>query len=162
MQPLLEAIVNTISLAKERYLNAPEEWRDVIETVNSLFPKKDIEKFKELCTCAEYGLSESDSDYVRDYELVLNGDKEDEEEMYDSDNMPADLFEETERDREVREGYLAQKMWKGYKEWLGRRPQELERFEQFMVRNFFFYRVCSTQYQLLTVLSQVILHSSRY
>ena len=62
--------------------------------------------------------------------------EEDEEEMYDSDNMPADLFKETERERKVREGYLAREMWKGYKEWLGRRPQELERFEQFMVRNF--------------------------
>ena len=149
-------------MAKERYLNAPGEWQDVLNTVNSLFPRKDIEKFKEFCTYAEYGLSESDSDHVCDYKLILNGDKEDEEEMYDSDNMPADLFEETEREREVREGYLAQEMWKGYKEWLGRRPQELERFEQFMVRNFFFYRVCLTQYQLLTVLSQVILHSSRY
>ena len=99
---------------------------------------------------------------MHDFELILNGDKEDEEEMYDSDNMAADLFEETEREREVREGYLAQEMWKGYKEWLGRRPQELERFEQFMVRNFFFYRVRSTQYRLLTIFSQVILHSSRY
>jgi hypothetical protein len=75
---------------------------------------------------------------VHDFELILNGDKEDEEEMYNSDDMPADLFEETEREREVREGYLAQEMWKGYKEWLSRRPQELERFEQFMVRNFSF------------------------
>ena len=41
---------------------------------------------------------------MHDFELILNGDKEDKEEMYDSDNMAADLFEETEREREVREG----------------------------------------------------------
>ena len=162
MKPLLEAIVKAIGLAKERYLNAPGEWQDVIDTVNSLLPKKDIKKVKEFCACAEYKLSECDADHVRDYEIILNGDEEDEEEVYDSDNMPADRFKETKREREVHEGYLVKKMWKGYKEWLGRRPQELERFEQFMVRNFSFYRVCSTRYRLLTVFSQVILHSSRY
>ena len=130
--------------------------------MNSLFSKKDIEEFKRFCACAEYDLSESDADHVHDYELILNGNEGDEEELYDSNNMPGDRFEETEKEREVREGYLAQEMWKGYKEWLGRRPQELERFEQFMVRNFFFYRVRSTQYRLLTIFSQVILHSSRY
>jgi len=108
----------------------------VIDTINSLLPKKDIERFKEYCTRSEYDLSEYDADPAHDFELILNGDEEEEEEMYDSDNVPADLFEETERERKVREGYLAREMWKGYKEWLGRRPQELERFEQFMVRNF--------------------------
>ena len=108
----------------------------MIDTINSLLPKKDIERFKEYCTRSEYDLSEYDADPAHDFELILNGDEEDEEEMYDSDNVPADLFEETERERKVREGYLAREMWKGYKEWLGRRPQELERFEQFMVRNF--------------------------
>ena len=108
----------------------------MIDTINSLLPKKDIERFKEYCARLEYNLSEYYADPARDFELILNGDKKDEEEMYDSDNVPADLFEETERERKVREGYLAREMWKEYKEWLGRRPQELERFEQFMVRNF--------------------------
>jgi len=108
----------------------------VIDTINSLLPKKDIERFKEYCARSEYDLSECDANPTHDFELILNGDEEDEEEMYDSDNVPADLFEETEREHEVREGYLAREMWKGYKEWLGRRPQDLERFEQFMVRNF--------------------------
>ena len=108
----------------------------MIDTINSLLPKKDIERFKEYCARSEYDLSECDANPAHDFELILNGDEEDEEEMYDSDNVPADLFEETERERKVREGYLAREMWKGYKEWLGRRPQELERFEQFMVRNF--------------------------
>ena len=108
----------------------------MIDTINSLLPKKDIERFKEYCARSEYDLSECDANPTHDFELILNGDEEDEEEMYDSDNVPADLFEETERERKVREGYLAREMWKGYKEWLGRRPQELERFEQFMVRNF--------------------------
>ena len=62
-------------------------------------------------------------------------DEEDEEEVYNLDNMPADRFEETEREREVHEGYLAQEMWKGYKEWLSRRPKESEHFEKILVRN---------------------------
>ena len=69
-QKVLEAIVKAVGFAKEHYLNVPGEWQEVINTVNSLFPKKDIEKFKEFCAYAEYGLSESDGDHVHDYELV--------------------------------------------------------------------------------------------
>ena len=103
--------------------------------MNSLLPKKDVEKFKEFCAYAEYGLSECDADHVHDYELILNGDEEDEEEVYNLDNMPADRFEETEKEKEVREGFLAKEMWKGYKEWLSCRPEESESFENFLVRN---------------------------
>ena len=107
----------------------------MIDAINSLLPKKDIEKFKEFCASAEYDLSECDADHVHDFELILHGDKGEEEEMYDSDNVPADLFKETDKEREVREGYLAQEMWKGYKEWLSRHPKESEHFEKILVRN---------------------------
>ena len=134
-QKLLEVIVKAVGFAKEHYLNSPGEWQEIINTVNCLLPKKDIEKFKEFCTCVEYGLSECDTDHVHDFKIILNGDEEDKEEVYDLDNMPTDRFEETEKEREVLEGFLDKEMWKGYKEWLSRCPEESDRFEKFLVRN---------------------------
>ncbi len=115
-QKLLKAIIKAIGIAKEHYLNAQRDWQEVIDAEHSLLPKKDIEKFKEFCTCAEYGLNEYDANHVNDFEMILNGDEEEEEEVYDSNNMPVDRFEETEEERKVREGFLAKERWKGYKE----------------------------------------------
>ncbi len=120
---------------KKRHLNMPGDWQEVIDAVNSLLPKRDIENFKEFCTWAEYGLNEYDADHVNDFEIILNGDDEEEEEVYDSDNMPADRFKETKTESDVHEGFLAKEMWKGYKEWLSNRPEELELFKEFMVRS---------------------------
>ena len=138
LQKLLEAIVKAVSFAKERYLNAPRDWQEVIDAVNSLLPKREIENFKEFCAWAEYGLNEYDANHVNDFEMILNGNDEKEEEVYDSDNMPTDRFKETEKESDVHDGFLAKEMWKGYKEWLSNRPEELECFEKFMVRSCLF------------------------
>jgi hypothetical protein len=57
------------------------------------------------------------------------------EEDDDSGNMHADRFEDNETESNARDGYLAQEMWKAYKDWLSNRPEELERFKKFMVRS---------------------------
>ncbi len=51
----------------------------------------------------------------------------------DSDNIRADLFQETQAYRDARDGYLACEMWKGYRDWLSNHPDELEQFKEFMV-----------------------------
>ena len=87
----------------------------MIDTINSLLPKKDIERFKEYCARSEYDLSECDANPTHDFELILNGDEEDEEEMYDSDNVPADLFEEKRESVRYVKGISLEKCGRGIK-----------------------------------------------
>ncbi len=64
----------------------------------------------------------------------------------DSDNVRAEWFEDYD-DQDACDGYLAQEMWKGYKDWLVNRPEELERFKDFIVRS------CSLLYSFVALMN---------
>ena len=132
-QPLLEAVDKAVDIAKERHLDDTLHWEDVIKAVADLLPKEDMEKFKEFCNWGKYGLDESDGDIVEDLKRVFGtGDENEGDE--DSDNVCAEWFEDFD-DQDACDGYRAQEMWKAYKNWLGNRPDEMERFKDFMVRS---------------------------
>jgi hypothetical protein len=82
----------------------------------------------------EYGLGEYDADHIDDVKIGFNTNDEEEEDD-NSDNVRTDRFEENKTEINAREGFLAQEMWKAYKDWLSNRPEELEQFEKFMVRS---------------------------
>ncbi len=82
----------------------------------------------------EYGLGEYDADHIDDLKIGFNTNHEEKEDD-DSDNMRADRFEENKTESNARDGFLAQEMWKAYKDWLNSRPEESERFKKFMVRS---------------------------
>ena len=95
-----------------------------------------MEKFKEFCNWGEYRLNKYDGNIVDDLKRVFSTGNEEEGDK-DSDNVRMEWFEDYE-DHNARDGYLAQEMWKEYKNWLGNRPDEMERFKDFMVRRYSF------------------------
>ena len=132
LQVMLMALVKRVDIESERRYNDSSYWPGVIEAVNDLVPEKDMKKFKEFCNWGEYGLGEYADDDVNNLMMGLNAGK-DEDGDDNSDNMRADLFEETQAYRDARDRYLAREMWKGYRDWLRNRPDELEQFKEFMV-----------------------------
>jgi hypothetical protein len=134
LQELLEVLLKAVGVARECRLNNPTHWPGVIEAINDLLPEEDMGKFKEFCKRMEYGLGKCDADHVED--LKMDFDTNDEEEEDDnSDNVRVDWFEENETESHAHDGYLAQEMWKVYKDWLSNRLEELGRFKEFMVRS---------------------------
>ncbi len=114
---MLEALDGAVNIAKKCRLNDPTRWQDVIKAVAELLPKNDMEKFKEFCDWGEHGLNEYDGDLVYDLKRVFGtGDENEGDE--DSDNVRAEWFEDYD-DQDACDGYLAQEMWKEYKNWLG-------------------------------------------
>ena len=140
-QPLLEALDKAVNIAKERRLDDTSRWGDVINEVAGLLPMEDMEKFKGFCDWGKYGLDESDGDLVGDLKRIFGTGEEDEGDD-DSDNVRAEWFEEFE-DQDACDGYRAGEMWKAYKNWLENRPEEMERFKNFMVRRYSFLFVCN-------------------
>ena len=88
---MLEALVKAIDVARERCLNDPTHWPGVIEAMNDLLPKEDMEKFKEFCNWGEYGLSKYDGNNVDDLKMGFNTNDEEEEDD-NSDNVRAEWF----------------------------------------------------------------------
>ncbi len=82
----------------------------------------------------EYGLGEYDADHVDDLKMGFHTNDEEEEDD-DSNNMRADWFEDNKTESNARDGFLAQEMWKAYKDWLSNCPEELEQFKKIMVRS---------------------------
>ena len=129
---MLEALTNAVDVAWERRYNDSTYWSFVVEAVNDLVSEEEMKKFKALCFSGEFGLGDYDDDEVNDLmNRLKGGSNEDDEE--DSDNMPAELFEDSREFQDARDGYLAREMWKGYREWIRNRPGEQERFREFMV-----------------------------
>ena len=134
MQKLIEALIKVVDVARECRLNDPTHWPGVIEAINDLLPKGDMEKFKKNCNWGEYGLSEYNGDKVDDLKMGFGTDDEEEEDD-DSDNVHTERFEDNKTERNAHDGYLAKEMWKVYRDWLVNRPEELEGFKEFMVRS---------------------------
>ncbi len=126
------AFVKAVNTAKTRRYNDPSYWPDVYDEVTEIVPEEDMKSFKNYCDWGEHGLGEYAADNIDDFIMCLKVEK-DKGVDDDSDNMPAELFEESEAYQDARDGYLAREMWKGYREWLSHRPGELERFHEFMV-----------------------------
>jgi hypothetical protein len=94
--------------------------------------KHDCKKKKRKRNLKEEKEYDYDDDEVNDLmNRLKGGSNEDDEE--DSDNMPAELVEDSREFQDARDGYLAREMWKGYREWIRNRPGEQERFREFMV-----------------------------
>lgn len=153
---MLEALTNAVDVAWERRYNDSTYWSFVVEAVNDLVSEEEMKKFKALCFSGEFGLGDYDDDEVNDLmNRLKGGSNEDDEE--DSDNMPAELVEDSREFQDARDGYLAREMWKGYREWIRNRPGEQERFREFMVSS-----VCCFYNSVSVFLPTFILRKLRY
>ena len=133
------SLVKMVEKARERYHSHHGDWQDVIDAIVKLVPKRDMAKFGEFCNEEEYGLGGYDNDGVTNLRMALDIKKEDENGLEDNSNGGhRGWYEDTPAQCAPRDGFLARKMWKGYKDWLDHHPEELERFKQFVVRSWSF------------------------
>ena len=122
----MDALHKTGEAAMKHYEGNIHAWQAVIDAIYRLFPQKDMDAFSELCEGEEYGLIETDKDGITDLAIIFDVD--------DEDDGGGGYTPRTARVRHVaHEGYLAKHMWAEYANWLGHRPEELEKFKQFEV-----------------------------
>ncbi len=125
---MFDALNKTADAAMEHFEGETDGWSSVIEAIYELYPARDMTKFTEYCDEEEYGLVESDKNGISDLWLTLDVESEDE---FDGEGYAR---KGPVLRRLAHEGYLAKQMWAEYVEWLGHRPEDLEKFKDFEVR----------------------------